>query len=96
MTPKPPQCKNPDHPTPNRDVMRCAEEPTESRPYYVFWCPVCAEVLKVKSLQVFTAARLREEVKRKMASEGRLMTAPPPRIRRTTFNNDLRQKRGLK
>lgn len=90
-----PQCKNPDHPGP-RNTMQCAEEPTEDRPFYVFWCPVCADALKVKSIQVFTASRFKREVRENLAAEGRLQTRPPAKIRRTRFNDELRQKRGLK
>ena len=64
-----PACKNPAHPGP-RDTMKCASEPTPSNPYYVFWCPVCAEVLNAKSVQVLSSARYREEVKRKLQQNG--------------------------
>ena len=84
-----PLCKNDEHPGSDRDTMECAMEPTADRPYYVFWCRRCAEVLKVKAVQVFTAARYREEVRRQLRVEGRLPARPRP-VRSISFDGSLR------
>jgi len=46
-------------------------------------------VLKVKAVQVFTAARYREEVRRQLSKEGRLPARPRP-VRSISFDGSLR------
>lgn len=82
-----PHCKNPHHPVGmSRDSMVCSRESVE---HFVFYCKTCLEVKHLQSIQVKTRARYREEVRRKLASEGRLPTGPPPIVRRTRMDESM-------
>ena len=80
-----PACKNPQHPGSDRDTMACAREATEDFPYYVFWCRRCAEVLKVKAVQVTGARRYQQEVRRAL----RLPQTRPAVKKRITYDGSL-------
>lgn len=82
-----PECKNPSHPPGmSRKSMVCSRETAE---YLVFFCKTCLEVRHLESIQVKTRARYKQEIRRRLASEGRLPIGPPKVIRRVGMDESL-------
>jgi hypothetical protein len=82
-----PQCRNPHHPSPDRDTMVCAEERADC---FIFYCKVCAEH-KIESVQVKTKAWLRDASRRELARKNQLLRAPPPRMKQVNMDSTLRE-----
>jgi hypothetical protein len=86
MTPKLPECRNPDHPGASRATMVCAEERQDC---FVFYCKACADC-KIQSIQVRTKASLRHQSRRDLAKRNGLLKAPPPRMKQINMDSSLR------
>ena len=85
--PKLPECKNPDHPGPNRNTMVCAEERQDC---FVFYCKLCADC-KIQSIQVKTKAAMRDASRKDLAKRNMLLKAPPPRMKQINMDSSLRE-----
>ncbi len=70
-----PLCSNPQHPPglPRRLAFLQYKDHA-----YVFGCQACKDVNRKLSVRVMTDQFYRREVRRTLAREGRLLTAPPP------------------
>ena len=70
-----PLCTNPQHPPalPRRMIFLQTKDHA-----HVFGCQACRNVNHKLSVRVMTDEFYRREVRRTLASEGRLLTAPPP------------------
>lgn len=80
------QCKSPDHPPSHpKERMVCVGETPE---VYAFACHACMEVRRLYSVQVKTKVAYREEVRKRLGREGRLMTKPPVINRRLLMRRE--------
>jgi hypothetical protein len=75
-----PDCKNPEHPagTSKRMLFLAHKDHT-----HVFGCQVCWDRNRVQSVQVKTNPEYQQEVRRRLATQGRLLTQRPITMRVT-------------
>jgi hypothetical protein len=69
-----PDCKNPEHPGGTSKRMLFLAHKDHAR---VFGCQACWDRNRVQSVQVKTDPDYQQEVRRKLAAQGRLLMRPP-------------------
>jgi len=69
-----PECTNPQHPRGFSARMTFLQFKDNA---YVFGCQACKDVNRKMSVRVMTDSFFRREVRKQLAREGRLLTAPP-------------------
>jgi len=88
---KTPLCRNPQHPAGKEKRMIFLEQKGET---FVFACQACKDVNKVMSVQVVTSAALKQEIRKQLAREGKILNRPAPIVRRMPMDESLMRERG--
>jgi hypothetical protein len=70
-----PQCKNPQHPIGRSRTMLFLEQKDHC---FVFACQACKDMNRKLSVQVLTESSFRQQVRKDLAKQGRLLTEAPP------------------
>lgn len=88
---KTPECRNPQHPAGRSKSMEFLEEKNQA---FVFACKACKEINGVLSVQITTSVAMKQEIRKNLERQGRLLTQPAPRIRTVGMNQELMRKMG--